>query len=101
MVLSNNLYLMGKSFGVSVACFTITKVVSREGVRASDLFRGLILEAGFTSAKAIIDIKSKGWLPRFLFGGVEWPTDELIAQVRMPTLILHGDKDTTVPHHMA
>ncbi len=54
---------MGKSFGVAVACYTITNVVSRDGIRASDLFKGLILEAGFTSAKAIIDYKSKGWLP--------------------------------------
>lgn len=88
MILSSNLYLMGKSFGVAVACYTITELVSRDGIPAQTLFKGLILEAGFTSAKAIIDVKSKGWLPQFLFADVQWRTDERIAKVRIPTLML-------------
>ena len=58
MVLGSDIYLFGKSFGTAVAVYTIAQLSSREGFPAKKLFKGLILEAGFTSAKNIINWKT-------------------------------------------
>ncbi len=54
MVLGNDIYLMGKSFGAAVAIYTASELSSRDGLPAKDIFKGLILESGFTSAGAVI-----------------------------------------------
>jgi hypothetical protein len=60
---------MGKSFGVAVACYLVTELVSKDRILEQTLFKELILEAGLKSAKAIIDVKSKGFCLRTFSGG--------------------------------
>jgi surfactin synthase thioesterase subunit len=54
MILGNDIYLMGKSFGAAVAIYTASQLSSREGLPVKDIFKGLILESGFTSVDAAI-----------------------------------------------
>ena len=54
MILGNDIYLMGKSFGAAVAIYTASELSSREGLPVKDIFKGLILESGFTSVDAAI-----------------------------------------------
>ena len=64
----NNRYLMGKSFGTAVATYMATELSSKEGEPARDVFKGLILEAGFTSAHAAIKLQTSA--PLCLFKSV-------------------------------
>ena len=67
MILSSNIYLMGKSFGGAVAAYMLTQLSTREGIPANVFFKGLVLESTFTSLKDVIGEKTKGWLPETLY----------------------------------
>lgn len=100
MILGSDVYLMGKSFGTAVATLIATELSSREGHPAKTVFKGLILEAGFTSAKAIIGKKVPSAMMT-LFSDIKWPTIDRLPNLQIPCLILHGDNDDTVPTYMA
>jgi len=81
---------MGKSFGAAVATYISTEIKSKEGLPASQVFKGLILESAFTSVEELVKHKTKGWIPKTFFSDNKWPTIERISNVRTPTLIIHG-----------
>jgi predicted alpha/beta-fold hydrolase len=64
-MLGSNLYLMGKSFGAAVATYTATELQTKSGEPASDVFMGLILEAGFTTAHDAIKLRTSAPLCLF------------------------------------
>ena len=47
-------FLMGKSFGVAVACYAATELSFADGMPAQSFFKGLIFDSGFTSATDVI-----------------------------------------------
>ena len=93
MILGNDIFLMGKSFGSAVATYTMTELSSRDGHSCKTIFKGLILECGFTSAQACIAHLTSGYLLKTFYSDIKWPTIERIENVQVPTLILHGDAD--------
>jgi len=66
---------MGKSFGAAVATYMLTELTSREGIPAQKLFKGLILESGFTSIEQLISQRTKGWLPKTFYSDNKWETE--------------------------
>ena len=56
----------------------------------------LVLESPFTSAKAVAQ-RLLPWAPVSLLMQDRFESDRWIGQVRMPILIVHGDRDGTIP----
>jgi uncharacterized protein len=83
---ANRIVLWGESLGTGVAVALATK-------RAS---AGLVLESPFTSA-ADIGASVYWFLPVRLLMKDQFRSDERIAQVTAPVLILHGTNDRVVP----
>ncbi len=71
--------IYGTSVGSGPACYLAEKVPAA----------ALVLEAPFTSAFSVINL---GWLP-----GDRFPNLRRIGNIRMPVLIIHGDRDSVVP----
>jgi pimeloyl-ACP methyl ester carboxylesterase len=80
------LVLFGRSLGAAVAA----DLASRKPAA------GLILEAAFPSLAAVVRVHAWGLPLHWLFSG-RFPLHERLARVRMPVLVLHGDRDTIVP----
>ena len=81
------LIVFGRSLGAAVA----VELAMRQHPRA------LILESPFTSIKAM----AKTILPFIPIGpflGIRYDNLEKIQNIRVPLLILHGDRDTVVPY---
>ena len=78
--------LHGHSLGTGVAVKVAT---------ARDVF-GVVLESPFDSVLAIAQ-KRFSWLPVSLFLKHPFRSDELIASINAPILILHGSEDAIVP----
>lgn len=79
----------GRSLGSTVAAYAAT-------VRPPD---GLILEAGFPSARALLN----GSLPLAVLSRLSsyrFPTAAYAATVGVPILIIHGDADRVIPHQL-
>ncbi len=85
----SRLVLWGESLGSGVAVALATE--RRSG--------GLILEAPFTSAAAVA-AKVYYYLPVRLLMKDQFRSDERIARVTAPTLVLHGERDEVVPFAM-
>jgi len=98
-LLGDNRYLMGKSFGAAVATYTATELSTRDCEPAREVFKGLILEAGFTSAYDAI--KNKINVPSFLFNQVKWRSIDRISNLQIPGLIIVGTADDTCPQWMS
>lgn len=77
----------GHSLGTAVAVELATR---RRDVE------GLILESPFTSGRDMAR-QMFGALPMHWIASMRWASDEKIADLHMPKLFLHGDRDTTVP----
>lgn len=83
-----NIVIHGLSLGAGVAVQLAAQVEAR----------ALVLEAPFT---ALVDVAAE----RYPWLSVRWLmrdrflSRELIGQVRMPLLIIHGDRDTVIPFH--
>ena len=87
--LAGDLFVMGRSLGSAPAIETACRYQSE--------FRGLIVESGFASARRQLErIGLSG-----LFGDVPdvigFGNDLKIAEVRIPTLIIHGEMDRIIP----
>ena len=83
----DDIVIHGLSLGSGVA------VALARGVAA----RALILEAPYT---AIVDVAAERfpWVPVRLLMKDRFASIETIAQVKMPILIAHGDRDTVIPY---
>jgi len=61
--------------------------------------RALVLEAPFTSAVDVAKLRM-GWLPIDLMMQDRYLSAERIGAVRMPVLVVHGDRDSVIPFEM-
>jgi hypothetical protein len=77
----------GRSLGTAMAGYAATR--GRPD--------GVVLEAGFPSARALFD---RNPVMRLLsaFATYRFATAEWMANVRAPTLVIHGDRDSVIPH---
>lgn len=80
------LVLFGRSLGAAVA----GELASRKPAA------GLILEAPFPSIAAMARAHYLGLPMHWLLSG-RFPLEERLAQVHMPVLVVHGDRDEIVP----
>ena len=88
-VAAEKLFLYGESLGTSIAA----------RIALDRPAAGLVLEAPFTSAVAV-GARAYPYLPVALLLKDRYETDAFIARVRMPLLILHGERDRTIPVSM-
>lgn len=76
----------GRSLGVSMAAYAARH-------RAPD---GLVLEAGFPSARALTrtmgPLAVLGW-----FSGYRFPAGEMLEGLEAPALVIHGTRDSIIP----
>jgi fermentation-respiration switch protein FrsA (DUF1100 family) len=79
----------GRSIGTAMAAYGATR-------RAPD---GLVLEAGFPSARAVLQ-RNPVMLLLSYFGTYRFATAEWMAAVTVPALVLHGDRDSVVPYRL-
>ncbi len=85
--------LLGRSLGAGVA----VEMATRHRVR------GVILESGFTSIREMAD-SSDSFLPIpivLMLFEARYDSISKIGRVESPVMILHGDRDDTVPYRMA
>jgi fermentation-respiration switch protein FrsA (DUF1100 family) len=84
----SRLYAMGRSLGSAAAIEAVA--------RAGDEFSGLIVESGFADTFALLarlGVRSQGTTERADgFGNAQ-----KIAEVTIPTLIIHGEDDVLIP----
>jgi fermentation-respiration switch protein FrsA (DUF1100 family) len=76
----------GRSLGATMAAYAAT-------VRPPD---GLILESGFTSARAAV----RGSMPLVilsLLSSYRFPTAEFVNRASRPVLVMHGNRDAVIP----
>jgi len=83
---ANRMILYGESIGSGVAA----------RIAAERPAQGLVLEAAFTSAVEVGAL-AYPYLPVSLLLKDRYETRKYLPQVHMPLLLLHGDKDRTVP----
>jgi fermentation-respiration switch protein FrsA (DUF1100 family) len=77
----------GRSLGTTMAAYAATL-----GQRPN----GLVLEAGFADARTLL--RGSGLLAAVaLFSSYRFPTARFAADAAVPTLVLHGDRDSVVP----
>ena len=88
-----NVVLFGRSLGAGVAA----EMGTRHRVR------GVILESGFTSIREMADISGSVLPIPLVLTLFEARYDSIskIGRVESPVMILHGDRDKTVPYWMA
>lgn len=67
--------------------------------RVSDA-HALVVESTFTSMADMADRRGYGWLPVSLILTQRFDSRDKIAQVRIPKLIIHGERDGMVPVEM-
>ncbi len=84
----HRMVIFGRSLGGGVA----TYLAAREPAA------GLVLESTFTSVQDVAR-RTHGAGAAALVSG--FPSLERMPEIQMPTLIIHGDKDTTIPSDMA
>ncbi|MBI2094415.1 MAG: alpha/beta hydrolase [Candidatus Omnitrophica bacterium] len=85
-VLPERIVLFGRSLGAAVAA----ELASQRRVA------GLILETPFPSVPAMVKAYY-GWLPLHLLLQARYDLGSRLKDVRVPVLVLHGDRDTIVP----
>lgn len=79
----------GRSLGTVMAAYAASR-------RAPD---GVVLEAGFPSMRSVLETNPILW-------GLSWvssyrmPTADWMSNVRQPTLVLHGDRDSVIPYRL-
>jgi fermentation-respiration switch protein FrsA (DUF1100 family) len=79
----------GRSLGTVMAAYAASR-------RAPD---GVVLEAGFPSMRAVLEDNPVMWIASWL-ASYRFPTAEWMAAVRVPTLVLHGDRDSVIPYRL-
>ncbi|HXG90623.1 MAG TPA: alpha/beta hydrolase [Vicinamibacterales bacterium] len=79
----------GRSLGTPMAAYAASR-------RAPD---GVVLEAGFPSARDVLQDSPLLWALSFL-STYRFATADWMAAVRAPALVLHGDRDSVIPYHL-
>jgi uncharacterized protein len=80
------LVFWGRSLGTTMAAYASTRTAPH----------GLILESGFTNARAVIR-GSKLLLALSVFSSYRLPTAEYARRAGCPVLVMHGDEDRVIP----
>lgn len=79
----------GRSLGTTMAAYAAT-------VKRPD---GVIAEAGFPSMRSVVRtnpiLAAASW-----FASYEFPTARHLAAADVPTLVLHGDRDSVIPYQL-
>lgn len=83
---ANEIIIYGRSLGSGVA----THVASKYPVRY------LVLEAGYSSLKEVVEEKAFYLLPKFWFK-LEFNNLEKMPRITCPLLLIHGDADNVIP----
>lgn len=83
------LVFWGRSLGSVMAAYAARH-------RAPD---GVVLEAGFPAARAVLETNPLMWLLSF-FSTYRFPTSEWMSHVKTPSLVLHGDRDSVIPYRL-
>ncbi|SPF75670.1 2-hydroxy-6-oxononadienedioate/2-hydroxy-6-oxononatrienedioate hydrolase [Aliiroseovarius pelagivivens] len=92
---SKQIILMGESLGTGVAVAIAAGKPGRANPPSA-----LILQAPYTSLVDLTASKNPALLP-FVAGRTDlWPSKRAIQSVKVPTFIMHGQKDGTVPYRM-
>jgi uncharacterized protein len=79
----------GRSLGTAMAGYAATRGQPE----------GVVLEAGFPSARALFD-RNPVMLVLSAFATYRFATAEWMARVRIPTLVIHGDRDSVIPFRL-
>ena len=79
----------GRSLGATMAAYAA----------ASHAPDGVVLEAGFPSARAVLETNPVMWLLSWA-SSYQFPTTRWMTSVRAPTLVLHGDADSVIPYRL-
>jgi hypothetical protein len=79
----------GRSLGAAMAAYAASS-------RPAD---GVILEAGFPSARAVLETMPPLWALSWL-SSYRFPTAYWMQSVRQPALVLHGDADSVIPYRL-
>jgi alpha-beta hydrolase superfamily lysophospholipase len=82
-------FVMGRSLGSAPAIET--------AYRHQEQFRGLIVESGFASVERQLARIGLAYLFEDVPDPVGFGNDRKIAEVRIPTLIIHGEADRIIP----
>jgi fermentation-respiration switch protein FrsA (DUF1100 family) len=77
----------GRSLGTPMAAYAASK-------KAPD---GIVLESGFPTMKSVIENNPVMWFLS-MFSSYSFPTAAWMSSVREPTLVLHGERDSIIPH---
>ncbi len=85
------LFLMGRSLGSAAAL----EVAANPDLR--DQVAGLIIESGFADTFALIERLGLIRIPNVDEAHDGFANEQKIASVTVPTLILHGERDTIIP----
>jgi fermentation-respiration switch protein FrsA (DUF1100 family) len=79
----------GRSLGTALAGYAATRGQPN----------GVVLEAGFPSAQALFD-RNPVMLVLSAFSTYRFATADWMANVRAPTLVIHGDRDSVIPYRL-
>jgi hypothetical protein len=79
----------GRSLGTPMAAYAATR-------SAPD---GVVLEAGFPSARDVLRDSPLLWALSFL-STYRFATADWMQKVQAPALVLHGDRDSIIPYHL-
>jgi fermentation-respiration switch protein FrsA (DUF1100 family) len=79
----------GRSLGTPLAAYAATRHPPR----------GVVLEAGFPSARSVLETNPVLWLLSFA-STYRFATSDWMATVRQPSLVLHGDRDSVIPYRL-
>ncbi|WP_334187523.1 alpha/beta hydrolase [Noviherbaspirillum sp.] len=86
-------FIYGHSLGGAIAVDLAAELSRADQPQA----RGLIVESSFTSLADIARALTSKWLPLQLLMSQKFDSIDKIADVRMPTLFVHGTRDRFVP----
>jgi len=89
MDLTGDLYVMGRSLGSAPAIETACRYQAE--------FKGLIVESGFAAVRKQLARIGLSHLFEDVADPVGFGNDLKIAEVRIPTLIIHGEADSIIP----
>ncbi len=84
-------YIVGHSLGGAIA----TELAMRRPDAS-----GLVLEATFTSIRDMVEHTAWRYVPVGLILTQEFDTLSKVPRLRLPTLIVHGTRDSVVPYEM-